>query len=260
MGSCSNITSTAFWFSGFSNLTTITGLDNLKTTNVEDMKYMFAECSQLNSLDLRTFDTRNVKNFEGFLYYCSGLQSIDLSSFDTRNVLSMEKMFRDCHCLTSLDLRGFNTNKVGYMAEMFYSCFQLTTIFCNDYWNPSTGSKDMFSNCVKLKGGSGFSYSVGCTNARYANPYNNGYFTKKQIILGDVNDDGNVTPADAIMILYHYFGVNQNGFHRLVADVNGDGNITPADSIEALYIYFGASSHNGARAAQPMTGSSRDPE
>ena len=62
------------------------------------------------------------------------------------------------------------------------------------------------------------------------------------------------------MILYHYFGVNQNGFHRLAADVNGDGNITPADAIEALYIYFGAGSHNGARAAQPMTGSSRDPE
>ena len=73
--------------------------------------------------------------------------------------------------------------------------------------------------------------------------------------LGDVNGSGGatpVTPADAIMILYHYFGVAQNGFIKLAADVNGDSNISPADAIEALYIYFGASGGNGnARAARP---------
>ena len=162
-------------------------------------------------------------------------------------------MFRDCHCLTSLDLRGFNTNKVGYMAEMFYSCFQLTTIFCNNSWGSSTGGRDMFSNCVKLKGGSGFSYSNSCTNARYANPGNQGYFTKKQIILGDVNDDGNVTPADAIMILYHYFGVAQNGFIKEAADLNTDTQVTPADAIEALYRYFGTGKNSNARGARPSS-------
>ena len=34
----------------------------------------------------------------------------------------------------------------------------------------------------------------------------------------------------------------------------------PADAIEALYIYFGSSSGSNARATQPTTGSSRDPE
>ena len=56
---------------------------------------------------------------------------------------------------------------------------------------------------------------------------------------GDVNSDGRVTPSDAIMILYHYFGVEQSGFLVKAADLNGDGNISPADAIAALYLYFG---------------------
>ncbi len=78
--------------------------------------------------------------------------------------------------------------------------------------------------------------------------------------LGDVNGDDNVTPADAIMILYCYFGVEQTGFNVAAADINGDGNITPADAIEALYIYFGSSSDGNARATRPATVSSREPE
>jgi hypothetical protein len=78
--------------------------------------------------------------------------------------------------------------------------------------------------------------------------------------LGDVNGDDNVTPADAIMILYRYFGVEQTGFNVAAADINGDGNITPADAIEALYIYFAGSSGSKARATRPATGSSRNPE
>ena len=74
-------------------------------------------------------------------------------------------------------------------------------------------------------------------------------FTTKEFILGDVNGDGSVTPADAIMILYKYFGVDQKGFIDAAADVNGDKNISPADAIEALYIYFGVG--NNARALRP---------
>ena len=78
-------------------------------------------------------------------------------------------------------------------------------------------------------------------------------FITKQLILGDVNGDGSVTPADAIMILYQYFGVVQTGFVEAAADVNGDTNISPADAIEALYIYFGVG--NNARALRSREGS-----
>lgn len=68
---------------------------------------------------------------------------------------------------------------------------------------------------------------------------------------GDVNSDGRVTPADAIMILYHYFNVAQSGFNVNAADMNGDGSITPADAIEALYKYFNSAGGNNARHSKP---------
>ena len=79
-----------------------------------------------------------------------------------------------------------------------------------------------------------------------------GPFTSKIIVTkkGDVNYDNNITPADAIMILYHYFGVRQQNFNIDAADMNNDGSITPADAIETLYKYFRAS---GARATKPAT-------
>ena len=87
--------------------------------------------------------------------------------------------------------------------------------------------------------------------------YYEGPITVDDVTLGDVNGDGKVTPADAIMILYHYFNVEQNGFIAVAADLNDDDTITPADAIQALYIYFGAGS--GARATRP-TADGRDPE
>ncbi|MCR5158634.1 MAG: leucine-rich repeat protein [Prevotella sp.] len=79
-------------------------------------------------------------------------------------------------------------------------------------------------------------------------------------IMGDVNNSGSVTPADAIMILYHFFGVEQNDFKIAAADLNGDGIISPADAIEALYLYF--SGGNGARTTRPEQKevNLRDPE
>ncbi len=79
------------------------------------------------------------------------------------------------------------------------------------------------------------------------------------VLAGDVNGDGKVTPADAIMILYHYFGVVQNGFIWRAADLNGDDSITPADAIETLYRYFGDGSSN-SRTTRTATGNSSDPE
>ena len=75
-------------------------------------------------------------------------------------------------------------------------------------------------------------------------------------IPGDVNDDGSVTPSDAIMILYRYFGVEQSGFKQIAADVNSDNNISPADAIEVLYKYFASTQAN----APAMTVDTLDPQ
>ena len=232
MDACSTITSTAHWFAGLTNLTTIENLEYLHTEDVTDMSYMFNGCSSLTSIDISSFDTEKVANMEGMFWGCTGL--------------------------TELDLVNFNTAAVTNMIGMFYNCSKLKTIYCNDTWNSTTSSQAMFYGCTSLVGGTGTTYSSSHITAAYAHPNAGGYFTKG--LLGDVNSDGKVTPADAIMILYHYFGVAQTGFNESVADVNGDKKISPADAIEALYIYFGSSSGGNARATRPATVSCREPE
>ena len=49
------------WFDGCTSLTTINGIENLNTEKVEDMRYMFYNCSLLSTLDLSGFNTAKVK-------------------------------------------------------------------------------------------------------------------------------------------------------------------------------------------------------
>lgn len=60
------------------------------------------------------------------------------------------------------------------------------------------------------------------------------------IVLGDVNGDGKITPADSTVILRAYTGLSQLSDNaKLAGDVNRDGKITPADSTVVLRAYVG---------------------
>ena len=82
---CTNITSTAFWFFGFDNLSSIACISNLKTDNVTNMSGMFAGCPFLTSLDVTGFKTDKVTNMSYMFYGCPGLTSLDVSGFKTDN-------------------------------------------------------------------------------------------------------------------------------------------------------------------------------
>ena len=66
------------------------------------MDFMFADCSDLTSLDLSSLDTQNVTDMGYMFSGCRGLTSLDLSSLNTQEVTSMGLMFYDCSALTSL--------------------------------------------------------------------------------------------------------------------------------------------------------------
>ena len=170
------------WFNGFSKLSTIEGIENLNTSNVTGMAYMFLNCSGLTSLDVSHFDTQKVKYMFGMFYGCKKITSLDVTQFDTQNVTDMSYMFVDCSklatlvlssfstqkvtdmaqifsgCsgLTSLDLSNFDTQNVTSVSKMFYNCSNLTTIYVSDKFVVSSVTdskgKDMFSGCKKLKG------------------------------------------------------------------------------------------------------------
>ena len=144
-------TTTYLWFADMSNLTSITGLDYLNTSEVTDMYRMFYRCSSLTSLDLSNFNTAKVENMESMFQRCTSLGSLDVSSFNTAMVTNMNKMFLYCSSLTGLDVSSFNTANVTAMYQMFYRCTGLITLDLRNFNTSHVCDMGyMFSNCTAL--------------------------------------------------------------------------------------------------------------
>ena len=80
---------TAGWFMDMKNLKNIEKIENLNTSRVEDMQYMFCNCSELRYLDLSSFNTAKAENMKSMFRNCGKLSYIDLGSFNTENVTSV---------------------------------------------------------------------------------------------------------------------------------------------------------------------------
>ena len=143
--------STAYWFSNFKELTSITGLEYLNVSDVTSMRDMFEYCTQLTTLDLSSFDTSNVTDMSWMFWGCSSLESINLKDFDTSNVDNMACMFMSCASIKSLDLSHFNTSKVQYFFQMFDDCSSLGSLDVTHFDTSSAISMStMFSGCSSL--------------------------------------------------------------------------------------------------------------
>ncbi len=131
----------------FRNVTSITGLGNLKINNVKSMFAMFwgclslqkfddgfanldtsgvtefvgvfAYCTKLQNLNITGWNTSRADSFSSMFYYCESLASLDVSHFDTSNATNFNTMFRYCHNLTTLDLRNFDTRNYTTANNMF---------------------------------------------------------------------------------------------------------------------------------------------
>ena len=97
-------------------------LSGWKTSNVENMSYMFYCCARLESINLSGWDTSSVKTMHGMFYHCESLESLDLSGWDTSNVENMAWMFSCCRKIKSIDVSDWDTSNVKDMENMFYNC------------------------------------------------------------------------------------------------------------------------------------------
>ena len=140
------------WFSEFGVLTKIENLENLNTSEVTDMSYMFFACAKLTALDLHSFDTQKVKNMFALFYGCSSLKKINVSSFNTSNVEKMGRMFCECKELPAVDVNNFNTSKVEDMFCMFARCEKLEELDLSHFdVSNVTRIAAMFTECRALK-------------------------------------------------------------------------------------------------------------
>ena len=143
------------WFFQCTNLAEIEGLNNINSSELNDMSYMF--------------------------YQCKALESIDFSKFDAQNVTNMASLFEQCEKLETIDLSGFDTKNVTNMSSMFWGCSILKTIFVSETWTTSAVDSwsSIFANCYKICGGEGTSWiksdiAYAHIDGGVANP---GYFT-----------------------------------------------------------------------------------
>ncbi len=146
------LTSTAHWLENFMSLTSVQGIENLKTDNVTDMSYMFYNCSNLEHLFISGLNTSNVTDMQYMFGSCSNLKDIEIGNlFITPNVTNMAGMFSYCEQLTNLDLSGFNTAKVTDMHDMFHNCMKLMTLNVQSFNTQEvTNMGSMFYNCSAL--------------------------------------------------------------------------------------------------------------
>ena len=218
-------------FNDFQELTTITDLGNLNTSNVNDMCGLFKNCKKLTTLDLTGWDTSNVHDMSNMFLECEKLTTLTLDpiGWNTSKVANMGLMFLGCVELTTLDLSGWNTSQVGYLAYTFGYCSSLTTldltgwtssnvtymhnmfegnekletIYVGDGWSTAkvTDSEDMFKGCTSLP-----NFNSEKIDKDYANTGANGYLNKVKVT---ANSDGT-----------NYWATYYNSAHSFKADDN----------------------------------------
>ncbi|WP_220752175.1 BspA family leucine-rich repeat surface protein [Apilactobacillus xinyiensis] len=136
-------------FANLPNLQSLNNSNNLDTSNVTNMRSMFANDRRLSTLDVSSWDTSNVKNMSYMFfsvddlsnlnvggnfgknasnvndmsYMFNGLISINhidgLNQLNTKSVKNMEYMFNGDYNMQSIDLSNFNTSQVNNMDYMF---------------------------------------------------------------------------------------------------------------------------------------------
>ncbi len=143
----------SFWALGeegydYNNLTSITLGYFFTTSKVTDMSYMFANCTNLTSLNLYRFDTSKVTNMSGMFYRCSSLTSLDVSSFNTSEVTDMSGMFDTGNKYSYSFAAMYESQKYDYYKS------NLKTIKLNKnkfITTKVTNMSNMFSHCVSLE-------------------------------------------------------------------------------------------------------------
>ncbi len=250
-------TTTAYWFHGASNVTSITGLEYLNTSEVTNMNSMFASCSHLQSVDLSHFNTSKVTDMRNMFYNCASLWDIDVSSFDTSKVTDMNSMFASCKHITSIDLSSFDVTSLVESGRMFQDDSWLKTIYVDGIDTQWTAKEPeeykwflMFSGCTQLVGGTGTAYNSSNTDISMAK-VQDGYFTAKTYNVTVADSTDGTAQADKTtaakgetvvltaspetgMALAYYTVTDKNGDK---VTVNGDTFTMPASDVTVTAVF-----------------------
>ncbi|MDO4939034.1 MAG: BspA family leucine-rich repeat surface protein [Lachnospiraceae bacterium] len=144
--------SSAYMFSAFTNLESVSGLEYCSGGLISDASHMFHACNSLTSLDTQGLIGPGCTDISAMFFGCSVLKTLDLSGWDTGEVWTMASAFRDCHSLTSLDLSSLDLSSVEDMGFMFEGDTALTQVSFPDDPMPQLSCMPyMFKDCEMLE-------------------------------------------------------------------------------------------------------------
>ena len=131
-------------------LNTITFICEEKLNN---MNFMFNNCTELRRVEFISFDTSHVTLMEALFELCKELEYIDVTNFNTSNVTSMSCMFNKCYKLKEIKgINSFSTPELTYTELMFNECNELEFLDLSKFNIANiTDMSFMFNKCYKLK-------------------------------------------------------------------------------------------------------------
>ena len=154
----------------FNNNLEVLNLNNIKT-NATNMSSMFAG-SNLKTLIFTNIDTSNVTNMKGMFADMRKIENLELDDmFNTSKVTDMSEMFTGMTNLETLKLgSNFNTLLVSNFNKMFKGDAKLKSIYASKDFDLSSLSSDsdMFLECSSIVGGNGTSYDSNNITSSYA--------------------------------------------------------------------------------------------
>ncbi len=183
-------TSCCYWFYALRNITQITGLEHLNTSQVKDMNSMFKNCSSLTQIDVSHFVTDSVESMVSVFDGCSVLASVDLSNFNTSRVKDFSRMFCYDYALTSLDLSRFDLNSASGTQpyyRLLMDCNGLRRLKVGNNEFATAGAYDPFEGVgtaslpCRLIVGQNFNRSILGTKQGNYYLWNGGYFAEPQV-------------------------------------------------------------------------------
>ena len=117
-----------------------------------DISMLFYGFQNLTEVDLNNVDTSAVTNMNYIFGDCSALEKVNISSWDTSNTTACRYAFRGCSSLRELSLSGWTGLSNGRTAygNMFKGCSELLTLDISGLTPSTMAQTNMFDGCEKL--------------------------------------------------------------------------------------------------------------
>ena len=101
------------------------------TSEVKSFSKLFFNTS-LTNINLENFDTNNTEDFS-YMFAFSKIEKINISKFNTKKAKNMSHMFYYCNLLNDLDISNFDVNNVEDISYMFYHCTKISYLNLNNF-------------------------------------------------------------------------------------------------------------------------------